>query len=103
MLDRSFEALAHPARRAIVSRLARGPASVAAAAAGLPLSKPAISKHLKVLEASGLVRRTVVGRTHRLELRPEPLEGVEQWLELHRTLWEAKFDAVEAHLAGEPP
>lgn len=98
-LDRSFDALSHPARRAIVSRLAHGPATVAEAARGLPLSKPAISKHLRVLEDAGLVSRTVVGRTHRLRLAPRPLDRAERWLERHRRLWEAKFDAVERHLS----
>lgn len=97
-LDRSFDALAHPARRAIVARLARGPATVGEASRGLALSKPAVTKHLKVLEETGLVSRTVVGRTHRLELRPDPLAHAERWLERHRELWEAKFDAVERHL-----
>jgi len=100
-LDRSFDALAHPARRAIVARLADGPATVGEASRGLALSKPAVTKHLKVLESSGLVSRTVVGRTHRLELRPRRLADVERWLERHRALWEAKFDAVERHLAEE--
>jgi DNA-binding transcriptional ArsR family regulator len=98
LLDRSLDALAHPARRAIVERLARGSATVGEASRGLDLSKPAISKHLKVLEETGLVGRTVVGRTHRLELRSRPLAELERWLERHRTLWEAKFDAVERHL-----
>ncbi len=99
-LDRSFDALAHPARRTIVARLARGPATVGEASRGLSLSKPAVTKHLKVLEQTGLVTRTVVGREHRLELRPAPLAQVETWIERHRALWEAKFDAVERHLDG---
>ena len=97
-LDRSFLALAHPARRAIVERLARGPAAVAEAAHGLALSKPAISKHVKVLEEAGLVGRAVHGREHRLRLRPDALDGAAVWLERHRALWEAKFDAVERQL-----
>jgi DNA-binding transcriptional ArsR family regulator len=100
-LDRSFDALAHPARRTIVARLARGPATVGEASRGLSLSKPAVTKHLKVLEQTGLVTRTVVGREHRLELRPAPLAQIETWIERHRALWEAKFDAVERHLTDE--
>ncbi len=100
-LDRGFVALSHPARRAIVARLARGPATVGEAAHGLALSKPAISKHVKVLEGSGLVRRTVEGRTHRLRLEPRPMEEAARWIERHRALWESKFDAVERHVAGE--
>lgn len=100
-LDRSFDALAHPARRTIVARLARGPATVGEASSGLSLSKPAVTKHLKVLEQTGLLTRTVVGREHRLELLPAPLAQIEAWIERHRALWEAKFDAVERHLADE--
>jgi DNA-binding transcriptional ArsR family regulator len=99
-LDRSYAALAHPARRAIVARLARGPATVGEAAAGLDLSKPAVTKHVKVLEASGVVRRVVEGRTHRLRLDPRPIDEAGRWIDRHRRVWEAKFDAIERHLAG---
>jgi DNA-binding transcriptional ArsR family regulator len=100
-LDRSFDALSHPARRAIVARLARGPATVGEASRTLGLSKPAVSKHLKVLEQAGLIERTVVGRTHRLGLRPRPLDRAERWLERHRQLWESQVDAVARHLDVE--
>jgi uncharacterized protein YndB with AHSA1/START domain len=100
-LDRSFVALSHPARRAIVARLARGTATVGEAARGLALSKPAVSKHVKVLEEAGLVRRAIEGRRHRLRLEPQPMEAAAEWLERHRALWEAKFDAVERYLADE--
>lgn len=97
-LDRSFDALSHPARRAIVARLAQGPANVGDASRTLGLSKPAISKHLKVLEGAGLVERTVVGRTHWLGLVPQPMGDAERWLSRHRELWESKFDAVARRL-----
>jgi DNA-binding transcriptional ArsR family regulator len=100
-LDRSFLALSHPARRAIVERLAEGPATVGEASRGLDLSKPAVTKHLKVLEGSGLVARTVEGRTHRLRLVPAPIDAAAGWLERHRRLWEAKLDEVERYLAEE--
>jgi DNA-binding transcriptional ArsR family regulator len=99
VLDRSFLALSHPVRRAIVERLVDGPASVGAASRGLGVSKPAVTKHLKVLEGAGVVSRTVSGRTHVLRLEPRSLREVSEWLELHRSLWEAKFEAVERHLA----
>jgi DNA-binding transcriptional ArsR family regulator len=99
ILDRNFLALSHPVRRAIVERLARGPASVGAASAGLGVSKPAVTKHLRVLEEAGLVRRTVRGRRHVLRLEPQSMREASDWLELHRSLWEAKFAAVERHLA----
>jgi DNA-binding transcriptional ArsR family regulator len=58
-----------------------------------------VTKHLKVLEGAGVVRRRVQGRTHVLQLEPSPLREASSWLELHRSLWEAKFEAVERHLA----
>jgi DNA-binding transcriptional ArsR family regulator len=100
-LDRSFLALSHPIRRAIVERLARGPATVGEATSGLRVSKPAVTKHLKTLEQAGVLRRHVEGRTHRLELEARALARAEEWLEYHRRLWEAKFDAVEEHLASQ--
>jgi DNA-binding transcriptional ArsR family regulator len=99
-LDRSFLAFSHPVRRAIVARLARGPATVGEATGGLGVSKPAVTKHLKVLEEAGVIRRAVEGRTHRLRLEARALEDASGWLERHRVLWESKFDAVERHLAG---
>jgi DNA-binding transcriptional ArsR family regulator len=98
-LDRSFLALAHPVRRAIVERLVSGPATVGEASGGLGVSKPAVTKHLKVLEGAGVLSRTVEGRTHVLRLETGPLREASAWLELHRSLWEAKFEAVERHLA----
>jgi DNA-binding transcriptional ArsR family regulator len=99
-LDRSFLALSHPVRRAIVGRLAAGPATVGAASGGLGVSKPAVTKHLKVLEDAGIVSRTVTGRTHVLRVEPRSMREASEWLGLHRSLWEAKFEAVERHLAG---
>jgi DNA-binding transcriptional ArsR family regulator len=98
-LDRSFLALSHPARRTIVERLARGPATVGEASRGLRLSKPAVSKHVRVLEDAGLVRRAVEGREHRLRLEARSMTAAERWIERHRALWEKKFDAVERYLA----
>jgi DNA-binding transcriptional ArsR family regulator len=98
-LDRSFLALSHPVRRTIVERLASGPATVGEASGGLGVSKPAVTKHLKVLEEAGVVSRTVAGRRHVLRLETRPLREASEWLELHRSLWAAKFEAVERHLA----
>ena len=99
VLDRSFLALSHPVRRAIVERLVAGPAPVGEASRGLGVSKPAVTKHLKVLEGAGVVARTVEGRTHVLRLEPHALREVSDWLALHRSLWERKFAVVEQHLA----
>jgi DNA-binding transcriptional ArsR family regulator len=98
-IDRSFRALGHPARRRIVERLAHGPATVGDATAGLRISKPAVTKHLKVLEGAGLVRRVREGRTHRLELERRSLGEAAEWLTRQRALWESKFDVVERFLA----
>ncbi len=98
-LDRSFLALSHPVRRAIVARLVAGPATVGDASRDLGVSKPAVTKHLDVLEEAGVVSRTPVGRTRVLRLVPRPLDEASRWLDLHRALWESKFDTVERHLA----
>ena len=97
-IDRRFEALAHPVRRQIVERLARGPATVGEAGAGIPVSKPAISRHLRVLEEAGVVSRVIDGRRHRLALNAAPLADTAAWLERQRSLWERKFDVVDEYL-----
>jgi DNA-binding transcriptional ArsR family regulator len=97
-LDHSFLALSHPIRRGIVERLAAGPATVGNATGGFGVSKPAITRHLKVLEDAGVIERTVEGRTHRLSLRTDPLADASEWMERQRELWERKFDTVEQFL-----
>jgi DNA-binding transcriptional ArsR family regulator len=93
-----FKALAHPIRRGIVERLAAGPATVGQATAGFGVSKPAITKHLKVLEETGVVTREVVGRTHRLTLQPDVMTEAADWMDRQRALWERLFDVVEEYL-----
>jgi DNA-binding transcriptional ArsR family regulator len=97
-LDRSFAALAHPIRRRIVERLGEGPATVGQATAGLGVSKPAISKHLRVLEDAGVVARSVEGRAHRLTLSGQPLTDASSWIDRQRELWERKFDTIDEYL-----
>lgn len=97
-LDRSFGALAHPIRRGIVERLAAGPATVGEATREFGVSKPAISRHLKILEEAGVVTRAIEGRTHRLALAQRPLHDAEDWMARQRALWERKFDVVEDYL-----
>ncbi len=94
----SFRAIAHPIRRTIVERLAEGPANVGETTGGLGVSKPAISKHLKVLEESGVVTRVIEGRTHRLSLDPSALEGAAEWMDEQRARWERLFDVVDDYL-----
>jgi DNA-binding transcriptional ArsR family regulator len=93
-----FKAIAHPIRRGIVEQLARGPATVGEATSGLGLSKPAITRHVKVLEEAGVVVRTVEGRTHRLGLDLDALSEPVEWIDQQRALWERMLDAVEEYL-----
>jgi DNA-binding transcriptional ArsR family regulator len=96
-----FRALAHPIRRGIVERLATGPATVGVATAGFGVSKPAISKHLKVLEDSGVVTRVVEGRTHRLSLDTHALGEAAEWMDRQRAVWARMFDVVDDYLKEE--
>lgn len=101
MVNNAFKALAHPVRRDIVDRLAEGSATVAEATKEIPVSKPAISKHLKVLEEAGVVSRVIVGRKHRLSLEPAGLEEAAEWLDVQRARWSALFDTVDDYLKEE--
>jgi DNA-binding transcriptional ArsR family regulator len=98
MVNDPFRALAHPIRRGIVERLANGPATVGEATGGFGVSKPAISKHLKVLEEEGVVTRAVHGRTHRLALDGAALAEAADWMDRQRALWERMFDVVGEYL-----
>ena len=102
MVNDSFRALAHPIRREIVERLAAGPATVGEVTRGFDVSKPAISKHLKVLEETGVVSRVIEGRTHRLSLEPKSLEEAAEWMERQRALWGRLFDVVDDYLKEDP-
>ena len=103
MVNDPFKALSHPVRREIVERLAAGPATVGEATKGFEISKPAISKHLKVLEETGVVSRVVEGRTHRLSLEPRALEGAAEWMDRQRALWGRMFDVVDDYLKEKKP
>ena len=97
-LNATFAALADPTRRAILSRLASGEASVNQLAEPFSMSQPAISKHLKILERAGLISggREAQRRPRRLE--PAPLQQANQWLERYREFWEASFERLDALL-----
>jgi DNA-binding transcriptional ArsR family regulator len=97
-LDRSFAACSHPIRRGILERLSEGELTVGEATKDFGVSKPAISKHLKVLEEAGTIVRVIDGRTHRLRLREEPLEDAYAWMTRQREIWERKLDTVEEYL-----
>jgi DNA-binding transcriptional ArsR family regulator len=96
-----FKALSHPIRRGIVERLSAGPASVGDATAGFGVSKPAISKHLRVLEDTGVITREVEGRTHRLSLNPNVMSEAADWMDRQRALWGRLFDVVDEYLKEE--
>jgi len=99
MANDAFTALAHPLRRRIVERLSGGVATVGEATSDLGVSKPTISRHLKMLEEAGVVTRVIDGRTHRLALRVDTLAAAEEWIEAQRSRWEALFDVVGQYLA----
>lgn len=97
-LDATFGALADPTRRAILARLARGEAMVTELAEPFAMSLPAISKHLRVLESAGLLRREIDGRVHRCRLHAEPMKDAVAWIEHYRGFWEAQFDSLARFL-----
>jgi DNA-binding transcriptional ArsR family regulator len=93
-----FAALADPTRRAILSRLAEGPATVGEVAAPFAMSAPAISQHLKVLERAGLITRTAHAQWRTLTMEAEPLDEASAWVEKHRREWDLRLDSLDAHL-----
>ncbi|NED95235.1 winged helix-turn-helix transcriptional regulator [Phytoactinopolyspora alkaliphila] len=97
-LDATFAALADPTRRAILTRLAAGEASVAQLAAPFDMSQPAVSKHLKVLERAGLVLRSREAQRRPRTLQTEPLQAAATWLEDFRSLWEERFQGLDTVL-----
>jgi DNA-binding transcriptional ArsR family regulator len=97
-LNDTFAALADPTRRAILARLAQGEASVMELATPFHISLPAISKHLRVLEKAGLIKRTKHGRVHRLCLRPQPLRDAAAWMAFYQRFWEGQLDALVDYL-----
>ena len=97
-LDAAFAALADPTRRAIVSRLAQGDATVSELAAPFAMSLPGISKHLKVLERSGLISRGRDAQFRPCRLEVEALDQTLDWISTHRQIWDQRFDKLDAHL-----
>jgi DNA-binding transcriptional ArsR family regulator len=97
-LDATFAALADPTRRAIVARLARGDATVNELAQPFQLSLPGISKHLKVLERSGLITRRRQAQFRPCHLERHALDAAVDWIETNRRLWSERFDKLDDHL-----
>ena len=97
-LDAVFSALGDPTRRAILARLAQGETRVSELARPHHMSLPAISKHLRVLESAGLVRKEKHGRVINCSLAPDPLKGAADWIDQYRQFWEAQLDALAEYL-----
>jgi DNA-binding transcriptional ArsR family regulator len=102
-LDKTFAALADPARRAIVERLTRGPATVSELARPLPMSLAGAMLHLKVLEESGLVTSAKVGRVRTCRVNPAMLSQAERWVADRRAMWERNLDRLGAFLDATKP
>ena len=100
-LDATFFALADPTRRAILGRLASGEASVAELTQPFGISQPAISRHLKVLEKAGLIRRSRDAQRRPCRLEPKPMMEANAWIERYRELWEHAYQRLDVLLADE--
>ena len=97
-LDLVFGALSDPTRRGMLEQLAAGETNVSTLAEPYAMSQPAISKHLKVLERAGLIRRTRKGREHHIQVDPRALEEAQGWIGHYARYWKRQFDAVDAYL-----
>jgi len=102
-LDTIFHALGDSTRRAMLGELSAGERTVGELAEPFAMSLAAASKHIKVLEKAGLVRRDVRGRTHMCSLDPVPLMRADQWIGIYRRFWTGRLDALERLLGGAPP
>jgi DNA-binding transcriptional ArsR family regulator len=101
-LDLTFAALADPTRRAILARLARGDATVGDLARPFRVSRPAISKHLRVLERARLVRRTREGRVSRCALDAAAMRSAAEWIERYRAFWMGRLDDLKRYVEQSP-
>ena len=97
-LSLTFAALADPTRRSILTRLAEGEATVGELAEPLPMSLPAVSRHLKVLERAGLIARSRDAQWRPSQIQAEPLDEAVEWMESRKQTWEARMDRLDAHL-----
>jgi DNA-binding transcriptional ArsR family regulator len=97
-IDPIFRALADPTRRHVLERLSRSPASVSELAAPFEMALPSFLQHLRILEDSGLVRSSKVGRVRTYKLAPKRLKAAEDWLSRQRSLWERRLDQLDAYL-----
>ncbi|MCC7265823.1 MAG: helix-turn-helix transcriptional regulator [Caulobacteraceae bacterium] len=102
-LDAAFHALADPTRRAVLSRLSRGPAPVTELAAPFAMGLPSFLKHLRVLESDGLIRSEKVGRVRTCRLNAERLTAAESWFSEQRALWQARTDRLADYVETQMP
>jgi DNA-binding transcriptional ArsR family regulator len=102
-LDLAFQALADPARRSILERLTKGPASVSELAKPLPMSLPAVMLHLKVLEDSGLIKSQKVGRVRTCRIEAQSFSQAERWIAERRQMWERNLDRLGTFLDDTKP
>lgn len=100
-LDSVFNALCDPTRRAILARLTGTEARVTDIAAEFPISLNSISKHIRMLERAGLVKRSIAGREHLLSLEAAPLAEAAQWIEHYRRFWEGRLAALEKYVTKQ--
>jgi DNA-binding transcriptional ArsR family regulator len=102
-LDSVFNALCDPTRRAILARLTDTEARVTDIASEFPISLNSISKHIRMLERAGLVKRSIAGREHLLSLEAAPLAEAAMWIEHYRRFWEGRLAALEAFVTRQRP
>jgi DNA-binding transcriptional ArsR family regulator len=98
-MDAVLQALSDPSRRTVLDTLARGPATAGELAALLPIARPGVSRHLRVLREAGLVEVRQRAQRRVYSLRPEPLAEIDQWLGRYRALWEQRLDALHTEIA----
>lgn len=98
-LDAVFSALADPTRRRMVERLSRRALTVGELASEFPISQPAISKHVRILEDAGILQREIVGRKHRCSLSPHAMQSANAWIDRQRKYWNATLDRLEQLLS----
>jgi DNA-binding transcriptional ArsR family regulator len=98
LMDAVFTALADSTRRGMIARLSKGPATIGELGRPFAITKPAVTKHVKVLERAGLIAREKDGRVHRCKLNPAPMERAEGWIEKHRKFWETSLGNLARYL-----
>lgn len=98
-MDAVLQALSDPSRRTVLDTLASGPATAGELAALLPIARPGVSRHLRVLREAGLIEARRQAQRRIYSLRPEPLAEVDEWLGRYRALWEQRLDALQAEIA----